>query len=429
MKPVSFELSSRGIGDAAALDERNFVFVVGGVEYRCCRFQACFVSGLVRRLLASDCGLESVTLKVSDDECHFKDVVSLMNGQKISITQTNAAFLETCARELENDELLGFIMRAQLDHEEVSMSNVVDRIRTKCESHIDYQSELDFIASHFFEVELAVLKCLSASDIELVLTNPLLKLESEDQLYETILSLAAENGDEFLSLLRHIEFVFLSEPKLAEFLGRIFPELLDASVWASLCECVRRFCRSDGKFSLRKSGRYRVDFETFTTANGEFSGIVRHLRDKCDGNPHDKGLISITASSHDRNQCHQVVDYGWSDWWESKNSANSFVQFDFKSKRVCLSHYSLKSDGDGGYHLLSWVLEVSNDGSTWEAVDERNTQDLNGKYIVKTYECSKRSDSFARYVRLRQTGKNSSSSDRLELSEIEFFGKLKNEGN
>ena len=67
MESVSFELSGRGVGDAAALAKRKFVFVVGGVEYRCCRFQACFVSGLVRRLLASDRCLSRVSLKVCDD--------------------------------------------------------------------------------------------------------------------------------------------------------------------------------------------------------------------------------------------------------------------------------------------------------------------------------------------------------------------------
>ena len=44
--------------------------------------------------------------------------------------------------------------------------------------------------------------------------------------------------------------------------------------------------------------------------------------------------------------------------------------------------------------------------------------------LVKTYECSKQSDRFVRFVRLRQTGKNSYGSDSLRLSEIEFFGNL-----
>ena len=424
MESVCFGLSGRGVGDASALCERNFVFVVGGVEYRCCRFQACFVSGLVRRLLTSDCCLERVSLKVSDPECQFKDVFSLMNGQKISITPANAPFLESCARELENDELLDRAIRSQLEGD-VSLSNVVHRIRIKSECHSDIKSELDFLAAHFFEADMDVLKCLSVSDLELVLTNSLLKLESEDQLYDTILALFDEKRCDILSLLRYVEFAFLSESKLGDFLDHIFPDLVDASIWGSLCECVRRFCGSSGKDSLMNSKRYCIAIETFTSVDGAFNGIFRHLRDQCSENPHKNGVISITASDKlGWHQCHQLVDYGWNDYWSSSGQPNSFVQFDFKARRICLDQYSLRSDGNSRGHLISWVIEVSDDGANWEVVDERNTQDLDGKFVVKTYECSKRSDCFARFVRLRQIGKNSDGDDHLRLSEIEFFGKL-----
>ena len=80
MDSVSFELSGRSVGEAAALEERGFVFVVDGVEYPCCRFQACFVSARVRRLLASDCCFSRLRLKVIDDGDHFEDIIRLMNG-------------------------------------------------------------------------------------------------------------------------------------------------------------------------------------------------------------------------------------------------------------------------------------------------------------------------------------------------------------
>ena len=419
MSSVTFELGEQGIRDAATFNE-SFVFVVGGVEYPCCRFQACFLSGLVRRLLASDCCLSRVCLKVDDDEHHFKDVVRLMNWRKISITPENAKFLEECARELENDELLGGVVGFQLGRD-ISLSNLAYRFSRKREFHGDCKSELDFLASHFFEATLDVLRGLSVSELELVLTNPLLKLDTEDKLYDTIISLAAEKGDEVLVLLRHVEVAFLSQAKVGEFLDRIFPDLV-AHVWGTLSQGLRCLCGLSTKASLMKDERYRG--VTFTSAKGVFNGIVQHLRDECGGNPHEKGVISITASGNTRNQCHRLVDYGWNDFWYTNDQPNSWVQFDFKSRRVCLSHYSLKSDGNSHHHLLSWALEVSDDGSTWEAVDERNTQDLNGNYIVKTYECSKRSDRFVRFVRLRQTGKNSNNGDNLLLSEIEFFGNL-----
>ena len=431
METASFELSARAVGDAASVEGRNFVFVVGGVEYECCRFQACFVSGRVRRLLASDSCLSRVCLQVADEDGRFQDVVSLMNGRSISLTAANARFLEACARELENDELLGRIVGFQPDREDVSLSNVVDRLRTKREFHSDCKNELDFLASHFFEAGLDVVRRLSVSDLELVLTNPLLKLESEDQLYDTIVSLSSEHGESLLVLLRYVEFAFLSEPKLGEFLERVFPCFVDSSVWLSVCECLRRFCGSKAKKDLMKPARYQsapvsssFGFETFSSAKGAFNGIVAHLRGECGGNPHEKGVISITASSTERNRCHRVVDYGWNNCWHSKNEANAWVQFDFKSRRVCLSGYSLKSHGGDRNFPVSWAIEVSDDGSTWEAVDERNTRDLVGANIERTYECNRQSDRFVRFVRLRQTGKTSHNQEILLLSQIEFFGKL-----
>jgi hypothetical protein len=104
--------------------------------------------------------------------------------------------------------------------------------------------------------------------------------------------------------------------------------------------------------------------------------------------------------------------------------------FDFKEKKVSLSSYSLKSDGSGGYHLLQWKLEGSNNGSSWTCLDSRNTQDLNGPSIVKNYSTNNH-DSY-RYIRITQTGKNSgwpergvSPGDYFRLSEIEFFGTLR----
>ena len=118
----------------------------------------------------------------------------------------------------------------------------------------------------------------------------------------------------------------------------------------------------------------------------------------------------------------QLVDYGSRDCWCTFNTPSSWVLF--KSRRVCLSHYRIKSSGSRDGNLFSRVLEVTDDGSTWEVVDEWNTHDLSESYVVQTYECSKRFDRLVRALRLRQTGKNSMGHDNLCLSEIEFFEKI-----
>lgn len=64
MESVSFELGGRAVADAATAEARRFTFVV---EHPCCRFQACHVSDLVRRLLVSDACVSRVC-KIADNE-------------------------------------------------------------------------------------------------------------------------------------------------------------------------------------------------------------------------------------------------------------------------------------------------------------------------------------------------------------------------
>jgi hypothetical protein len=147
------------------------------------------------------------------------------------------------------------------------------------------------------------------------------------------------------------------------------------------------------------------------------------LTSQCDGNVHERGVINITSSSHCSNECYQVASHGWN----TNNSARSWIQFDFKDSSICLTDYTLKSDGHSSNHLLQWSIEGSNDGNAWECIDSQNTQDLNGKYITKTFKCSSPSSHFCWYIRLTQTRKNSSGYDHFMLYNIEFFGRFRSQ--
>ena len=150
------------------------------------------------------------------------------------------------------------------------------------------------------------------------------------------------------------------------------------------------------------------------------------MREECGGNVHTKGVVNITASSNQYNETYQVTDYDWLGSWSTGWDPNSWICFDFKEKRIGLTGYTLKSRpaGPNYGHPVQWVVEGSNDGSNWREVDRRNTQDLNGKSIVKTYSCGSGKDESFRFIRLRQTGKNAGGNDFLMLSGIEFFGTL-----
>jgi hypothetical protein len=109
------------------------------------------------------------------------------------------------------------------------------------------------------------------------------------------------------------------------------------------------------------------------------------LTELCGGNVHAKGLVAISCSSNERNQCWDVVNYDWNKYWFTSNSPNSWIQFDFKDQPVSLSHYALKSDGNGDCHLLQWALQGSVDRNSWTDLDRRNTQELNRNNVTQIF--------------------------------------------
>ena len=164
-------------------------------------------------------------------------------------------------------------------------------------------------------------------------------------------------------------------------------------------------------------------------SSSPMKGIFSHLREKCGGNPHSKGLIEVTASSNRRNMCYNVLDYGWNGYWVTEDSPNSWIQFDFKDQRISLASYTIKTHnnrGPGDHHLKQWKVEASNDCSKWVTLDAKDTDALNGRDFTKNFECSQRSDEFFRYVRLTCTGPvwYSRVDHNLIIKELEVFGRL-----
>lgn len=154
-----------------------------------------------------------------------------------------------------------------------------------------------------------------------------------------------------------------------------------------------------------------------------FNGIISELRRRCGGNPDEKRLIQVNASSISYNSPHQLLRYDWSENFATEAEPNSWIELDMKGMRVCVTHYTLKSKGHGTWFPKHWVIECRNNKEEgWTTIDERHTDDLCGKSRVKTYrtQCS----NWYRYIRMRQTAKNAGDDDTLDLTNIEIFGSL-----
>jgi hypothetical protein len=267
------------------------------------------------------------------------------------------------------------------------------------------------------------LKELSVDILERILSSGNLCLEDEDSLVEFISSL----GHDFSNLYRYVECRFLSLKGINDFLACVSFEELNFYIWESICGRLR--CEVENRNLNVKRFRSRNVSVFRYHEGGEFDGILNHLTKECSGNVHEKGTVNITFSSNNANQPYKefwkVADYGWDRYWASQNYPDSWLCFDFKDKRISLQHYTLKSGGEN-YYFIQWEIEGSVNGNTWKSLDKRNTREMCGNFSVKTYACSNASpNEFFRFIRMRQTGKNSSNRDYLLLCNIEFFGNLR----
>jgi hypothetical protein len=262
------------------------------------------------------------------------------------------------------------------------------------------------------------------------LSSSSLKVISEDSIYEFVRDLCSVDV-EMNSLFEFVLFEYLTVSSMRDFISMssnssIFLERLNQSIWDRLCD---RLILSVSP--LRSSRRLSSPpGRTFTLkSDSRLDGIISGLTSLCGGNVHDRGLVSITDSSHysDSYIGKIAADLGNANsCFHSNNSPDQWLCYDFKNSRVALTHYSIRTcpGGTNGSHLKSWVIEISNDGSNWTEVDRRvNNNDLNGTSFIGTYSISGQVHE-SRFVRLRQIGKNHNGCDLLVVSAFELFGTL-----
>jgi hypothetical protein len=347
-----------------------------------------------------------------DPNC-LAELFSLPRNGSFGLAELNFESVKRVAKLLGNRELSESLIGFKDDQETLNSSNACARLSLARFLGVSVSRSIDYLASHFSEVEQDLLKSLSHGDLVEVFCCPKLQIETEDSLLRFILELGAAH----FSLLGYLRHEYLSVSGIDRLLKSISLSDIDERLWLSLCDrlrlAVRPSCDLQSRHRLRPK-RFRLD------SSRPFDGIISHLTRECGGNVHSHEIISITASSNLYNQCYQTVDYGWNDYWYSDGTANSWIQFDFKTRRVSVTNYTLKSAGHGDCHLLQWSLGGSNDGQSWVPLDRRNTCDLDGNYVVKSYGCELAD--FFRFIRLTQTGPNSRKDHYPMLCNLEFFG-------
>jgi hypothetical protein len=426
MPTATISLSSRAFERCRSIFEKDFVFIGHNFEYKCTRFEACFLSPRVCELLETDRSLNSMFVEYegNDGQALFEIVGKLIGGERVEFLEEQEQGLLVLSRVVGNDKIEKALVGGI---ECIDIRNVCTRLIFEYGIGVSVEEEIEFAASHFYEIGEESLRKLPIDILETILSCEGLRLKNEDSLLEFIQSVEHDRN----ILYRYLKCEYLSCEGIKVLLEDLNADSLDYMIWTSICRrLILSVCElSKDSENVSKwrfiSCEQTCDGQAFVFVEGfEMKGIISFLSTKCGGNIHTNGLVTISSSGDEYNHCWQVADHGWTSYRYTKSVPNSWISFDFKNRRVSLSHYTLKSHPGTMNFFIAWVIEGSNDSGSWTELDRRSTRDLVGASIVKTYSCSNTSSTSFRYLRMRQTGPTSHNFHYLILTNIEFFGQL-----
>lgn len=414
---------SLGVDNLSFLDpnafEKDFSFIVSGSIYRCNRFFADIISPKVAQMHRNDPTTTYFNIKVPDKGSYFKYFLKLSQGETVTIAPSILQYILKIAFELGNTTILESIY--EQDQRDITVETAISLIIEKKLYGLDCTKEFKFVLCHFSELPLKTILQLDLNTILSILCDDDLCIESEDWLFDLICKIIKEKGPSYRILFECLLFEYMTPNAMSLFVSMVTYEDISGKLWMNMKKRLVLSVQSPGA-----NIRYTKRDKTFEIDSSDpFNGICAYLNSECDGNAHEKGLMTITSSSIGINQPYQVIDYGWEGDWGTKNKPNSWLMFDFKDNLVELTGYSLMSIPSliNNTHPRSWALEASNDLEDWNILDKREmNNDLNGKNKVKCF-AFRRSDSY-RYVRIRQTDLNHSHNNYFAISQMELFGSI-----
>lgn len=401
----------------------KFSLFVDGREYCISRLEADIISPMIRTMHFTDDSIKSFSINTNNKfpECNFSDFLSLLTFQPRSYDSKTVIYIKYIFDILGNFEESNKI---QID-KRLTIDNVIDQIEKK---RLFYQStdsineEIEFLSSHFIEIDKEKVKKLEKNIIDLVLKNEKLKIEDEDSLLKFIIELYMDDTKSSY-LFENVNFLNVSKEKLTEFFDIFNFNDLTTEVWKS----IMNHCINSSPDNCSK-----IEF-----INGQgLNGILDYLTNKAGGNIYEKGIINITSSSVQSNhEARHLCDFnnlGRSSMWSPNGVNNATVTFDFKEKKVKLSSYSFHTPSVSTHdYPKSWLIECSNDANNWDVVDDRNNEEIMNNYnICRTFQCMNKSNEFYRFIRIKTNGpcwNPKGGRYFFDLAAVEFFGILKYE--
>ena len=400
--------------------EKDFSFIVNGKIYKTNSFVANILSPHISKIFEGnmDISYYQINPKYEGD---FNRIIEYGEMKKIDIKEEENLYFKNIMKELgNNNELLRLGKEFQ---EEISYENVIQRIQMKKEININIDEEIKYISSHFNDFQTIspeAIFTLDADIIEQIISNDNFKISKEEDLLDIILQLYSKSK-EYSILFSYVIFINLSTESIIKFSEKFDISDINKSIWEKICSRLKLDISNESKHLYIKS---HIKFLNDRYAN-RYEHIIQHLNEQCHGNAHTQNIIHITSSSiHGNFKVQNIIEQS-NEYFGTDDIDNSWIQFDFKEKKVLLDHYTLKSGNwsNPNHYLKSWILEVSNDGQNYTEINrQENCNLLNGPLKTGTFKVS--CSAPQRYVRLKQIGPNWLNHNYLFICQIEFSGFL-----
>jgi hypothetical protein len=450
---VTGGLPSRGLANVAFRGwSDDFTFIIGDHRYRCPSSVAQFLSPRVSELNSIDATISELRLEVDDRDELFGSVLQAAKGNSIAVDSDHRGTLEAICATLWNSELCKSVY-LELGGE-VTVKSVTDPLQFLSGSRSNPSTELEFIASHFYDFlyRRDRLKALSFSMIYEILGHGSLRIDSEDGRSDFI-SESIETDAEMFGLLEFVRLEFCSTEVMNNFLDLLSERFgeINASVWAGLHARLvladmnwKQFPPSAKKRKAKNLWGTKVDVDVP-------DGIIARLTRECGGNVHDEQVVNITSGSFEKERQGDNPHSGARDnrpEWAAKNAADletgslfisdyrsrsrnishtgiNWLCYPFEERRIVPTHYAIRTNchNPGNEHLKSWLVETSVDRDNWrEVAREEDNKKLNG--ILRSGIFAVAGGWACRFIRLVNIGRNHFGDDCLWISAWEILGNL-----
>jgi hypothetical protein len=165
-------------------------------------------------------------------------------------------------------------------------------------------------------------------------------------------------------------------------------------------------------------------FSSFGDANGMCYWLATRSNNTGWSNPHISDKLTVLSSGVAAGSLSNIVDRQQGSSNYTSNVANSFWGIDFKTHKLIPTDVIIRHDGNTGFYLRSFIVQGSNDGTTWTTLTtQSNNTTINSPFAWVRVPITGVAVGY-RYLRVQLTATNTSGTWEFCCSEIEFYGQV-----